>query len=104
MSFKIGCVAGPGRPPGSVSGRREALRVLDSVLADSTIQATLETAIRTAFNKNPIAFFKTIVMPLLPQESKVAIAREGPVVWQSLLATFPLPKPLTTTSPSGEKS
>ena len=104
MSFRPGCAAGPGRPAGSVSGRREALRVLDSVLADADIQATLETAIRAAFNKNPIAFFKTIVMPLLPQESKVAIAREGPVVWQSLLETYPLPKQPPIPAPRGEKS
>jgi len=74
VSFRPGCAPGPGRPAGSVSGRREALRVLDSVLADADIQATLETAIRAAFNKNPVAFFKSIVMPLLPAETKLSIA------------------------------
>ena len=90
MKFTSGCQPGPGRPTGSVSGRREALRVLDEMLGDQTNKDTLQAALQAEFTKDPVRFFRAIVMPLLPAETKLSIAQEGGVVkWQSLLDTMP---------------
>ena len=106
MKFAQGCAPGPGRPQGSVSGRREALRVLDEMLSDQTNKDALQAALQAEFTKHPVAFFKSIVMPLLPAETKLSIAQDrGPVVWQSLLETFPTKASLPPVPAlSGEKS
>jgi hypothetical protein len=47
--------------------------------------AVLEKALEREFLKNPVAFFKGIIMPLLPKESKLELDRDGVIRWQSLL-------------------
>lgn len=88
--FMPGCKPGPGRPQGSVTGRREALLVLDEMLSDQKNKDALQTALQAEFSKNPVRFFARFVMPLLPNESKVSVAGDGVVKWQSLLETFPV--------------
>lgn len=45
------------------------------------------------FDKNPLQFFKTIIMPLLPKESKMAVDHDGVIEWKSLLGDGPGEKP-----------
>ena len=77
---------GPGRPKGSVNGRRRALAVLDDLLGDELNQEALRVALREHLHKNPVQFFKTIIMPLLPAEARLELTGEGgAVAWQSFL-------------------
>lgn len=79
-----------GKLPGTVSGRTQALRVLDDLLGDEDNKAKLREALQAEFEKSPYKFFRKIVMPLLPQEQRLKVQAEGQVVWASLLTTFPL--------------
>ena len=54
---------------GGFGGRMMALHVLDKMLARRKTQATLLRALDDEFKKNPLGFFKSIVMPLLPKEA-----------------------------------
>lgn len=82
-----------GRPKGSAAyGRTAAIRTLEHVLSEAEVQQGLEAAFRAYFLKSPIRAFKTIVMPLLPKESKFSIEDEGiTIVWKSLCTTHPIP-------------
>ena len=78
-----------GRPKGSSGGRVQALAALDVMLAKRKNQRALEKALEMELLGNPVRFFKTIIMPLLPRESKLSFDHEGVIQWQSLLATSP---------------
>ncbi len=60
----------PGKPQGAVSGRKEALGVLDEILSESGNKETLRKALQEYLDIRPVEFFKLIVMPLLPKEAK----------------------------------
>ena len=66
-------------------GRMLALLVLDKMLARRKTQATLMRALDDEFKANPVAFFKTIVMPLLPREAKLTLDRNGVMEWKSMV-------------------
>jgi len=55
-------------------------------------QRSLAKALEEELKKNPLGFFKTIVMPLLPKETKLSVENDGIVEWKSLIEAFPLPK------------
>ena len=74
-----------GRPKGSYGGRIQALAALDKMLAKRRNMTTLERALEADFKKNPVRFFKSVIMPLLPKESKLELDRDGVIRWQSLL-------------------
>lgn len=79
----------PGRPQG-YGGRRKALAMLDAMLAEESNIEKLREAFQSDFDRDPVRFFRKIVMPLLPQGISLATNDEkGAVVWQSLLSTFP---------------
>ena len=93
MKFAAGVCGNPkGRPKGS-GGRAQALVLLDKMLARKANKRDLMTALQTEFAKSPIAFFKTIVMPLLPKEQKLAVDHDGIIEWKSLLGDEPGEKP-----------
>ena len=84
--FKPGESGNPaGRPKGAGGGRTLALANLDKMLAQSRNQAMLLRAMEEEFKRDPVRFFRTMVMPLLPREAKLAIDNEGVVQWKSLL-------------------
>jgi len=86
MSFEAGKSGNPvGRPKGSYGGRIQALAALDRMLGKKRNQAVLSKALEDEFVKDPVRFFKTVVMPLLPRESKLKLDEEGVVQWRSLL-------------------
>jgi hypothetical protein len=74
-----------GRPKGSYGGRIMALATLDRFLAKSRNKKLLEQALEKEFKADPSRFFKTVIMPLLPRESKLSFDHDGVVQWRSLL-------------------
>ena len=102
--FKAG-VSGnsAGRPRGSVGGRMLALRSLDKLLSRRKNQEALIAALEAELAENPVRFFKTIVMPLLPTSAKVSVAPTGLVQWKSLvgISGAAAPAPAAAVEPGG---
>ena len=87
--FQPGVSGNPaGRPKGS-GGRVQALAALDSMLGKRKNQRALVKALEVELQGNPVRFFKTIIMPLLPREAKLSVDNDGMVQWQSLLTISP---------------
>lgn len=74
-----------GRPKGSYGGRIKALAGLDKLLARHKSQKALIRALEAELHADPVRFFKTVIMPLLPRESRLAFDHEGVIQWRSLL-------------------
>jgi len=90
MEFEAGQSGNPGgRPKGSYGGRIQALAGLDKLLARKKNQKALIAALEKDLQQDPVRFFKTVIMPLLPKESKLSLDSDGVVEWKSLLETFP---------------
>jgi len=86
MAFEPGVSGNPmGRPKGSYGGRIQALAALDRMLGKKKNQTVLVKALEKEFLANPVRFFKTVIMPLLPRESKLRFDHDGVVQWRSLL-------------------
>jgi hypothetical protein len=66
-----------------------ALAGLDQLLARKKNKEKLIAALEDDLNKNALHFFKTVVMPLLPKESKMAVEHDGVIEWKSLLGDEP---------------
>jgi hypothetical protein len=81
-----------GRPKGALGGRARALVELDKMLGQKENAELLAEKLEADFREDPVRFFKTVVMPLLPKESKVDVGG-GIVRWQSLLEAGPSPAP-----------
>jgi hypothetical protein len=69
----------------------QALQALDRVLGRRKSLRGLTEALSAELKKNPVDFFKTIIMPLLPKESKLSIDNDGIVEWKTLVEAFPKP-------------
>lgn len=90
MQFEAGQSGNPvGRPKGSYGGRIMALASLDRLLAKKKNQKALMDALEKDLLKDPVYFFKTVVMPLLPREAKLSFDRDGIVEWKTLVEAFP---------------
>jgi len=108
MKFEKGTSGNPsglakrkeGHQRGVFSGRVQAMKLLDDVLGKSKSKRTLTKALEEELKARPIEFFKTIVMPLLPKESKLSVENDGIVEWKSLVEAFPLP--VAPAAPSNE--
>lgn len=86
MRFKQGESGNPrGRPRGTVGGRTLALLTLDKILARASNQSRLAKALEKEFRKDPVRFFKTVIMPLLPKEAKLSVDNDGIIQWRSLI-------------------
>ena len=70
--FMEGTSPGPGRHPSSW-GRVQALRVLDDLVSNSENQVKLRDAMQHVFDENPVRFFKSIIMPLLPRSALLGV-------------------------------
>ena len=85
MAFQVGQSGNPGgRPKGSYGGRIQALAGLDKLLARKRNQNALIAALEKDLLSNPVRFFKTVIMPLLPRESKLSFDHEGVIQWKSI--------------------
>lgn len=92
MSFQPGQSGNPtGRPKGSCGGRTLALRALDELLDEEATLDELKRALRDHLHRNPIRFFRDIVMPLLPRRAVLDLGEQGAVQWESLIGTRPGP-------------
>jgi len=86
MMFQAGKSGNPrGRPKGSYGGRIRALAALDAMLAGKRNREVLVKALEKEFRNDPVRFFRAVIMPLLPRESKLEVDRGGIVRWRSLL-------------------
>ena len=76
---------GPGRPKGSVGGRRKALQAMDKLLAEKGSIEALEGAWRKALEKNPLGFWKKVVEPLIPKDMRLELSGHdgGPLLGMS---------------------
>ena len=84
--FEAGVSGNPvGRPKGSFGGRIQALAGLDKLLAKKKNQRALIRALEEDLQADPVKFFKTVIMPLLPREAKLAVDNDGIVLWRNLL-------------------
>jgi hypothetical protein len=102
MSFEIGESGNPqGRPKGSYGGRIMALASLDTLLAKKKNQKALMAALEKDLLKDPVRFFKTVIMPLLPREAKLSFDHEGVIQWKSLLGGEPVGDLSDTTDGQG---
>ena len=87
MQFLPGQSGNPsGRRRGAKGGRSRALVTLDKMLAKHANQMVLSRAMEVEFRKDAVRFFRTIVMPLLPRESRLAMEQTGVVGWRSLVS------------------
>jgi len=67
-----------------------ALTSLDKLLAKKKNQKALLEALEQDLLKDPVRFFKTVIMPLLPRESKLSFDHDGVIQWKSLLGGDPV--------------
>ena len=84
-----GLIVAANRPPtgnkkGRLGGRAMALRTLDRMLAKERNQENLANALQAHFDTDPVRFFKTLIMPLLPQDLKVHATAETGFSWMTL--------------------
>lgn len=71
--FKPGWAGGPGRPKGSVCGRKKALAVLDAVLGDENNLKLLKEHLIAQLEKNPTEFFLKMGYPLMPKDATLSV-------------------------------
>ena len=62
-----------------------ALASLDTLLAKKKNQKALMAALEQDLLEDPVRFFKTVIMPLLPREAKLSFDHDGVIQWKSLL-------------------
>ena len=62
-----------------------ALASLDTLLGKKKNQKALMAALEKDLLRDPVRFFKTVIMPLLPREAKLSLDHDGIVEWRSLL-------------------
>ena len=77
-----------------------ALASLDKLLAKKKNQKALMDALEKDLMKDPVYFFKTVVMPLLPREAKLSFDREGVIQWKSLLGVLPVEPAASASTPT----
>jgi len=69
------------------------LAELDRILARRSNKRLLSEVLQKEFRADPVKFFKTVIMPLLPRESKLAMDHDGIIEWKSRLGDDPGEKP-----------
>ena len=62
-----------------------AFASLDRLLAKKKNQKALIYALEKDLQADPVRFFRTVIMPLLPRESKLSFDHDGVIQWRSLL-------------------
>ena len=99
MIFEAGQSGNPsGRPKGSYGGRIMALASLDKLLAKKKNQKALRDALEKDLLKDPVLFFKTVIMPLLPREAKLSFDNDGVIQWKSLIGVSVEPAACASTA------
>ena len=81
-----------------------ALDTLDEMLADETTMQTLRDGLHKSLERDPVWFFRRIIMPLLPKEASLQIENDGVVSWLSLSTTVPTEANRLSTTPATDAS
>jgi hypothetical protein len=81
-----------------------ALDALDGMLADESTLETLRYGLQKALERDPVWFFRRIIMPLLPKEASLQIENDGVVSWLSLSTTVPTEASRLSTMPATNAS
>ena len=79
-----------GRPKGIKSGRMQALNALDGMLIDEGTLETLREGLQKSLERDPVWFFRRIIIPLLPKEASLQIENDGVFKWKLLSDTAPI--------------
>jgi hypothetical protein len=79
-----------GKPKGTVSGRMQLVKELDRMLKDEDNRQVLINGLQASLQKDPVWFFRRIIMPLLPKEASVNIEHSGVIEWRLLSNTMPM--------------
>jgi hypothetical protein len=91
MQFPTGQSGNPaGKPKGAVSGRSQLVKALDRLLQDEGNQQALLNGLEASLQKDPVWFFRRIVMPLLPKEATLNVEHDGVIEWRLLSHTPPI--------------
>ncbi|WP_233231551.1 hypothetical protein [Tichowtungia aerotolerans] len=91
MKFKPGQSGNPaGSKKGPRSGRMLALAELDSMLKDAGVMETLRDGLQKSLERDPVWFFRRIIMPLLPKEATLSLENNGEFKWKLLTDTAPI--------------
>ena len=91
MPFQPGQSGNPaGRPKGTKTGRLHALGELDALLSEEEARETLRKGFQKALERDPVWFFRRIIMPLLPKEATLSFENDGVMEWKLLSDTIPI--------------
>jgi hypothetical protein len=91
MPFLPGQSGNPaGGKKGPRSGRLHALNALDSMLTGESTLETLRDGLQKALERDPVWFFRRIIMPLLPREATLSLENNGAFTWKLLSDTAPI--------------
>ena len=71
--FKKGKPGGPGRPKGSVCGRKKALAVLDEILGDENNLKLLRKRLQEMVDKDPVKVLTQLGYPMMPKDAVLSI-------------------------------
>ena len=105
MRFQPGQSGNPtGKKKGTRSGRLQALGELDSILNEEGSLETLREGLQKSLERDPVWFFRRIIMPLLPKEASLQIENDGVVQWLSLSTTVPTEASSESTTPATRDS
>ena len=72
----------------SGDGRIQTLTMLDQLVAEEESQKALKAALADELKSNPMRFFRTVLMPLLPKDAKLMIDADGVMEWKSLVQSL----------------
>ena len=70
----------------SRTGRGRVMEMLDRLMADNECREVIREALTAEMQKHPLRFFRTVIMPLLPQADNLPDKRPLLVGWRSLLS------------------
>jgi hypothetical protein len=63
--------------------------MLDRMAAGQKSERALMAALEARFRENPMRFFRTVVMPLLPRETTLSGAGDDVIAWRSPMDVGP---------------
>ena len=67
-----------------------ALAELDNMLKDAGVMETLRDGLQKALERDPVWFFRRVIMPLLPREATLSLENNGAFTWKLLSDTAPI--------------
>ena len=78
----------------------QALGELDALLKDAGVLETLREGLQKSLERDPVWFFRRIIMPLLPKDATVQFDNKGAIQWVRLSTTIPTEGNNLSTAPA----